>query len=100
MAAIAVSPREIEDCGAGRWVLVVDPGRRNGRLSVIVLERAGFGVEVASSAAEAIDSLAIMKPALVVVDEDLPGAGDLLDRARAVGVDTARHRDVVSKKLA
>jgi DNA-binding response OmpR family regulator len=99
MAAVADSPREIDYPGIARWVLIVDPDRRKQRLARIVLERAGFGVAVVSNVAEAIDCLAIMTPALIVVD-DLPGAGDLLDRARTIGIDTARHGDVVSEKLA
>ncbi|HEY3085499.1 MAG TPA: response regulator [Candidatus Dormibacteraeota bacterium] len=98
MAAVADSPREIDYPGVARWVLIVDPDRLNESLARSILERAGFGVAVVSSVAEAIDSLAIMTPALIVVD-DLPGASDLLDRARAVGIDTARHRDLVSEKL-
>jgi CheY-like chemotaxis protein len=98
MAAVADSPREIDYPGVARWVLIVDPDRLKQSLARSILERAGFGVAVVSSVAEAIDSLAIMTPALIVVD-DLPGASDLLDRARAVGIDTARHRDLVSEEL-
>lgn len=99
MAAVADSPREIDYPGIAQWVLIVDPDPRKQRLARFVLERAGFGVAIVASVAAAMDTLAIMTPALIVVD-DLPGAGDLLDRARTIGIDTARHRDVVSKKLA
>ncbi len=100
MAAVAVSPRTFEHPDVMRWVLVVrgdaDVQRRTSR----ALVRAGFAVEVVLNAAEAVACLTVIKPALLVVDDDLPGAGDLLDSARAVGVDSANHRDVVGEELA
>jgi CheY-like chemotaxis protein len=99
MAAIVDPPREIDYVGVTPWVLIVESDLRKLHMTRIILERTGFEVEVASSVAEAIESLAILKPALIVVD-DLPGARDLLDRAGAVGIDTASHRDVVREKLA
>ncbi len=96
MASSAISSREIEYPGVARWVLIVDPDARKRRLARIAMERDGFGVALASNVTTAIDALAIMTPALIVVD-DLPGAGDLLDRARTIGIDTARYGDVVSE---
>ncbi len=84
------------------WILLVltDPQQR--RQVRKWLEQAGYGVEVASGVEDALECLSVMKPAIIVLDDDLalPGTRDLLNRARAVGVDAARRRDVVSKQLA
>ncbi len=84
------------------WVLLVGRdwfGREKARRT---LEEAGCAVEIASTADEALFCLAVMTPALIIV-EDLaasPGAGDFLDRARLIGVDAASDRDVVREELA
>ena len=100
MAAIAVSPRTPEHPDITRWVLVVTGDAQVQRRTCRALVRAGLAVEVTIDAAEATRCLEVIKPALLVVDDDLPGAGDLLDRARAVGVDSASHGDVVGEELA
>ena len=53
------------------WVLVVmsDPQQR--RIVRRLLEEAGYAVEVASTVAAAVRCLAVMKPSLVIIDEDL-----------------------------
>jgi hypothetical protein len=84
------------------WVLIVGrdwSGREKARR---MLEDAGCAVEVASTAEEALFCLAVMTPALIII-EDLaasPGAGDFLDRARLIGVDTASDCHVVREQLA
>ncbi len=84
------------------WVLLVLTGARKRRHVRKWLEQAGCGVEVVSGVEDALECLNVMKPTMIVLDDDLalPGTGDLLNRARAVGVDTARRRDVVGKQLA
>ena len=84
------------------WVLIVGLdwwGRERLRRR---LEAAGCAVEVASTAAEALGCLAVITPALIVLEEAaaLPGARDFLDRARLIGVDAARDRDMVCEQLA
>jgi len=98
--AVAVSPRVMEQPEFTPWVLVVTADADVQRRTCRVLVRAGFAVEAALDAADALACLAVIKPALLVVDDDLPGASDLLDRARAVGVDSASHRNVVGEELA
>jgi DNA-binding response OmpR family regulator len=53
------------------WVLVVmaDPQQR--RIVRRLLEEAGYAVEVAGTVAAAIRCLAVMKPSLVIIDEDM-----------------------------
>ena len=98
MAAVEVSSRELEYPGLTRWAMVVEPDRRKRRIVTAVLEEAGYGVAIVADATEALACLAIMTPALVVVG-DLPGAGDLLDRARSIGIEATRNGDVVSEEL-
>src|SRR5438552_1801884 len=100
MAAVATSPRTVEHPEVTRWVLVVSGDADVQRRTCRILVRAGFAVDAAFDVPEALRCLGVISPALVVVDEDLPGAGDLLDRARAVVVDSASHGDVVGQELA
>ena len=84
------------------WVLIVGrdwSGRERMRRT---LEEAGCAVEVASTAEEAFFCLAVMTPALIIIEEVAasPGAGDFLDRARLIGVDAAGDGDVVRQQLA
>ena len=100
MSAVAVSPHTFEQPDVTRWAVVVTGDAQVQRRTCRAMAHAGFAVEVAQDAAEALRCLEVITPALVVVDDDLPGAGDLLDRARAVGVDSASHSDVVGEELA
>jgi ActR/RegA family two-component response regulator len=53
------------------WVLLVVDDQRK-RLSLLkAWENAGFGVEVASDAREALECLKVMTPSLVVVEDRL-----------------------------
>jgi len=84
------------------WVLLVGRdwfGREKVRRT---LEEAGCAVELASTADEALFCLAVMTPALVVIEDAgaLPGAGDFLDRARLIGVNATSDRNVVREQLA
>ena len=98
MPAVELSSRRHDYPGVSRWALVVEPDRRKRRFVTSVLEQQGYGVAIVDCVTEALACLAIMTPALIVVG-DLPGAGDLLDRARAIGIESARHGDVVSEEL-
>ena len=99
---IAVSPVGIDPAlvDVTPWVLLVVRDARKLRLVRAAFERAGFGVEVAASVEDAFECLAVMTPALIVIDERLPGSSDLLDRARPVGVEASSDRDAVSQQLA
>ena len=104
MAVHALLPKAEDEVlyEATPWVLLV--GReRLGREEVRrTLEEAGCAVELASTADEALFCLAVMTPALVVIEDvgALPGAGDFLDRARLIGVNATSDRDVVREQLA
>lgn len=98
MAAVEVSFPELDQAGVTRWAMLVEPDRSKRQVVTAVLEQAGFAVAVVTGATEALACLAIMTPALIVVG-DLPGASDLLDRARSIGIETTRNGDVVSEEL-
>ena len=82
-----------------RWVVVLEPNLARQRRLWRALENHGLGVISLSTVEEARACLAVMRPALVVAG-DLPGASDLLDGARAIGIEAARYRDVVGEQLA
>jgi hypothetical protein len=104
MAVHALLPKAEDEVlyEATPWVLLVGRdwfGREKVRRT---LEEAGCAIELASTADEALFCLAVMTPALVVIEDvgALPGAGDFLDRARLIGVNTTSDRDVVREQLA
>jgi hypothetical protein len=84
------------------WVLLV--GRDWWGLQTLRrhLESSACAVEVASTAEEALFCLAVMTPALMIIEQApaSPGAGDFLDRARLIGINSAGDRDVVREELA
>jgi hypothetical protein len=84
------------------WVLLVGRDWASREKARRMIEDAGCAVEVASTAEEALFCLAVMTPALVIIEEvgASPGAGDFLDRARLIGVNSAGDRDVVREQLA
>jgi ActR/RegA family two-component response regulator len=100
VAAVVVSPYPDAKADVTRWVLVVASDGQAQRRACRALALAGFAIEVTLDAAEAIRCLDVIRPALLVVDDDLPGAGDLLDRARAIGIEAASYGDVVREQLA
>jgi ActR/RegA family two-component response regulator len=57
MAAVAVSPRTLEHPDLTRWVLAVTDDARVQRRTCRALVRAGFAVEVALDAVEALRCL-------------------------------------------
>jgi CheY-like chemotaxis protein len=57
-------------CG---MVLLIEDNEANSILATAVLEREGFQVEVATSAAEAKKLLRLVTPALILMDTQLPG---------------------------
>ena len=104
---IAVSPADMEPgemAPVTPWILLVVADPRKRRLARESFERAGFGVEIAASVEDAVECLAVMTPALIVIDEHLadrlPGPSDLLNRPRTVRVEPSSDRDVVSQELA
>ncbi len=83
------------------WALLIITDPRKRRAVRRLFQRAGFAVEAAASVQEVVDFLAVMTPAVIVADPpvSLPGAGNLLDRSRTVGVDSSGDRDGMRQKL-
>lgn len=70
--AVAAAPTAIEEKSSAPVVLVVDdsPSARN--TATRVLEKAGYCVITARDGVEALDRIADLRPALVIVDADMP----------------------------
>ena len=62
---------------SGEIVLLIEDNEANSLLATAVLEREGFHVEVASSAAEANRLLRAVIPAVILMDVQLPGEDGL-----------------------
>ena len=58
-------------------ILLVDDNSSNQLLVKTVLEPAGYQVEVASTASQALDRLKTMTPAMILMDLELPGKDGL-----------------------
>jgi len=58
-------------------ILLVDDNSSNQLLVQTVLEPAGYHVEVASTASQALDRLKTMTPAMILMDLELPGKDGL-----------------------
>ncbi len=58
-------------------ILIVDDNMLNLALTRAVLERAGYEVQSASTADEAVDQIGRRRPALVLMDVQLPGRSGL-----------------------
>jgi CheY-like chemotaxis protein len=58
-------------------ILVVEDNVPNQILAREVLEQAGYGVEIASTASQALDRLKTITPALILMDVELPGKDGL-----------------------
>jgi len=84
------------------WALLTIPDARKRRAARKVFQHAGFAVEVAETVDEALLLISVMTPAVIVFDPPvaLPGAGNLLDRSRTVGVEAAGDSDVMGQQLA
>ncbi|HEV2139618.1 MAG TPA: response regulator [Candidatus Dormibacteraeota bacterium] len=61
----------------GEIVLLIEDNEANSMLATAVLEREGFHVEVAASAAEANRLLRAVTPAVILMDIQLPGEDGL-----------------------
>ena len=61
----------------GEIVLLIEDNEANSMLATAVLEREGFHVEVAASAAEASRLLRAVTPAVILMDIQLPGEDGL-----------------------
>ena len=84
------------------WALLIITSARRPRAARKRFQRAGFAVEVAQTVDEALLLISVMTPAVIVFDPPvaLPGAGNLLDRSRTVGVEAAGDGDAVGQQLA
>ena len=80
------------------WALLIITNARRRRAARKRFQRAGFAVEVAQTVDEAL----LLIPVVIVFDPPvaLPGAGNLLDRSRTVGVEAAGDGDAVGQQLA
>jgi len=67
--ALTLDAVEEPTVGVTPWVLVVVSDERKRRIARSAWEAAGFAVEVATSALDALECLMVMTPSLVVVDE-------------------------------
>ena len=104
MIAVAPVDAERDTIQVTPWILIVLTDPRKRRSARREFEQAGFEVQVATSIEDAIEFLAVMTPALIVLDENLtgrlPGPGDFLNRPRTIRVEASSDRDVVSEQLA
>lgn len=78
---------------AGESILIVDDNPTNLKLARIVLTGAGFEVQTANDAEEALLALDSFKPRLILMDLQLPGM-DGLTLTRKLKDDPAR-RDII-----
>ena len=77
----------------GEPILVVDDQPQNLKLARVILELAGYDVRTASSAAEALETLAAWRPRLILMDVQLPDL-DGLELTRRLKSDE-RTREIV-----
>ena len=75
-------------------ILVVDDNPDNVKLLVFLLRKHGYQVETAASAEEALDVLSRVRPALILLDIQLPGM-DGLELTRRLKADPATHDIVI-----
>jgi two-component system chemotaxis sensor kinase CheA len=66
-------------------ILVIDDSLTTRMLEQSILESAGYDVELASSGEEALDKARLRRPALFLVDVEMPGIDgfEFIERARA-----------------
>jgi CheY-like chemotaxis protein len=76
---------------SGETILVVDDNPQNLRLARMVLRSAGYAVDIAADAEEALLYLDNAEPALIVTDVQLPGM-DGLALTRRLKADPVRRR--------
>ena len=104
MIAVAPVDAERDTIQVTPWILIVLTDPRKRRSARREFEQAGFEVQEATSIEDAIEFLAVMTPAQIVLDENLagrlPGPGDLLNPPSTIRVDASGDRDVVSEQLA
>src|SRR5712691_11803928 len=80
--ALSAGTRREDGCHTRRMsapplILVVEDNASNQLLVCEVLEPAGYRIEVASTASQALDLLQTMSPALILMDMGLPGKDGL-----------------------
>jgi CheY-like chemotaxis protein len=79
---------------AGDAVLIVDDNATNRKLARVLLEHEGYAVRTAADAEDAIRLISTFRPALILVDIQLPGM-DGLELTRRLKADIATQRTVV-----
>jgi two-component system cell cycle response regulator DivK len=77
---------------AGEVLLVVDDNAQNLKLARVLLAGAGYDVRTATDAEEALAMLATLRPAVILMDLQLPGM-DGLELTRRLKADPER-RDI------
>jgi CheY-like chemotaxis protein len=78
---------------AGEPILVVDDHPQNLKLAVLLLTIAGYRVQTAVDAEDALTRLETFSPRMILMDLQLPGM-DGLELTRTLKADP-RHRDIV-----
>lgn len=70
-------------------ILIVDDNAQNLKLARVILSTAGYEVQTAKDAEEAVETLPAFSPALILMDLQLPGM-DGLELTRRLKTDPAR----------
>jgi CheY-like chemotaxis protein len=79
---------------AGESILIVDDNMVNLELAEYTLERAGYTVRMARDAAEAQKIIESFRPALILMDVQLPGMSGL-ELTRLIKADSQLHDIIV-----